>query len=342
MRIGRESVWGGLACVAMAVGASAQTVELRLVERQGQGYMPWLPQTPVLVDNQLNFAVQARVVGEPGLGIRSLTFNIVAPCEQDSWGTLARMLVSDINGTYLSNQNQGVSSAVSQGGLPSQFCGEALADPSAEGLINASGNGYTNNVSAQEIGMIRALAQGKQLLKAVDLDLDGIPDTSPLNGSGAQAPEGAAAALDPVVATSLFGAEGNWVDLYRFRYTKTGFGGCPAQVTFRVEPVGMPTLFRTMLRTQTEWTATPIPAAGVRGGSFSVFMCSGGSPCPADQDGSGVVDVNDVFQYVHDWFMGCSGAGGVGCGPRSADFDCNGLLTVEDLFAFIGRWFEGC
>jgi hypothetical protein len=345
MRPARELVWGGVLLMAMAAVAPAQSVELRIVERQGQGYMPWPPQ-PIsyLYDSELNFAVQARVVGSggAGVGIRSITFNIEAPCERDSWGTLITLATSNGDGTYTSNPNQGISSEVGRGGLASQFTFLAQSDPGANGLINASGPGHMNNVSSQDIGLVRAMAQGGPLLRAVDLDLDGIPDTSPLNGSGMVAPEGTTAALERGVGETYFGSDGNWVDVYRFRYTKMGFGTCPATTEFRVVPVGMPTLFAMVERVGGQWTARQIVATSVTEGRFTVLHCTEGHLCPADQDGSGHLDANDLFQFIADWFSGCTGAGGIWCSGRTADMDCNGVVTADDLFMFLEAWFTGC
>jgi hypothetical protein len=342
MRHGSGSTLGGLAGALLAAGAGAQTVEMRIVERQGQGYMPWPPQASALLDNQLNFAVQSRVVGGTGIGIRSLSFNVIAACERDSWGTLDRLLISGTDGSMVSNPNQGVSNVPGQGGLASQFGGLLQTRPGAIGWLNASGDGYVNNLSAQDIGGIRALAQGVALVRAVDLDRDGIPDTSSLNGMEVAVPDGATAALDREVAQTYFGADGNWVDVYRFRYTKTGFGGCPAKVEFGVEPVGAPTLFDTMQRVGGVWTAQSVAATGVHAGSVIVTHCTGGMFCVADHDGSGQLDANDLFMFINDWFEGCSGAGGFWCSTRSADVDCNGVLTSQDIFLYLELWFAGC
>lgn len=52
--------------------------------------------------------------------------------------------------------------------------------------------------------------------------------------------------------------------------------------------------------------------------------------CPADYDGSGVVEVADIFVYLEGWFAG------------DADFDEDGSTTVPDIFAFLEAWFAGC
>ncbi len=304
--------------------------------------MPWPPQSSIIYDNQLNFAVQSRVVGSGGRGIRSVSFNVVATCERDSWGTLNRLLISGADGMIVSNQNQGVSNVAGQGGLASQFCGLLQTTPGANGWLNASGDGYVNNPSAQDIGRVRALAEGVTLLRVVDLDRDGIPDTSPLNGMEMAVPEGSVAPLERDIGQTYFGADGNWVDVFRFRYTKTGFGGCPAAVEFSVQPVGMPTLFDTMQRVSGTWMARSVDAMAVRAGSVVVPLCSGGVACKADHDGNGSIDANDIFLFINDWFEGCAGAGGFWCSTRTADLNCNGLLTADDIFIYLERWFAGC
>lgn len=54
-------------------------------------------------------------------------------------------------------------------------------------------------------------------------------------------------------------------------------------------------------------------------------------PCPADFDGSGGLEVLDIFGFLNAWLSG---------DPR-ADFNGGGL-AVQDIFDFINRWFSGC
>lgn len=56
------------------------------------------------------------------------------------------------------------------------------------------------------------------------------------------------------------------------------------------------------------------------------------SRCAADFDGSGTVQVADVFAFVNAWFAG----------DVRADADGNGTLAVADIFAFLSAWFGGC
>jgi hypothetical protein len=52
--------------------------------------------------------------------------------------------------------------------------------------------------------------------------------------------------------------------------------------------------------------------------------------CPADRDGSGVLEVTDIFAFLVDWFA------------DGADFDGDGGTGVNDIFAFLAAWFAGC
>ena len=331
---------GTLVVALGAPGAMGQSVQMRLVERRGQvAIVPG--STSVLTDNILDYSVQARVVGGAlGQGIRSLAFDVVAPCERDVWGTLTRERISNADGTY--SILLAVNNTVGFGGLSAPYCSQASIDPNANGMVNATGGGHTNNVNAQDIGSVRALTQGAWMLKVVDMDGNGVPDTSPFNAAGS-APEGAVAPLDAAVGETFFGADGLWVDVYRFRYTRLfGEWRCPYVLEFQIVPIGTPTLFSQMQKIGGAWEAVGTPATGISVTGVTIGVCLGGTICKADHDVSGVLDIEDVFVFVSDWFGGCIDATQAGCGARTADFNCDGVLTVTDIFDFLTRWFQGC
>jgi len=67
-------------------------------------------------------------------------------------------------------------------------------------------------------------------------------------------------------------------------------------------------------------------------GASSVGIARWGSPaCRADYNNSSSVTVQDIFDFLGDWFTGS---------PR-ADFNGGGL-SVQDIFDFLGAWFGGC
>ncbi len=56
------------------------------------------------------------------------------------------------------------------------------------------------------------------------------------------------------------------------------------------------------------------------------------TPCDADANRDGNVNVPDIFAFLSLWFAS----------DPLADFDGNGALGVPDIFAFLSAWFAGC
>ena len=54
--------------------------------------------------------------------------------------------------------------------------------------------------------------------------------------------------------------------------------------------------------------------------------------CPADYNGDGLLNVQDIFDFLAGWFSN---------DPR-ADFNGVGGLGVQDIFDFLAAWFAGC
>ncbi len=54
--------------------------------------------------------------------------------------------------------------------------------------------------------------------------------------------------------------------------------------------------------------------------------------CPADFNGVGGLNVQDIFDYLAAWFAGAP----------AADFNHVGGLNVQDIFDFLAAWFAGC
>ncbi|HMN42728.1 MAG TPA: hypothetical protein PKE29_17950 [Phycisphaerales bacterium] len=204
------------AASAVAVsGASftqARVVEFRIVERTGQTVAN--PADPVL-----DFAVQARVIGGTLAGFSIETLTILG--EPDSYGTLARGIISELDGTYSSAI--GVSATVGRAGLARQFTYVAGINSSFNGLINTSGGTFSNGPN-QEIGIISASAAGSALLgtPGIDDDGDGNPDGWSGNGLPAPPTNGTLVPIPTAIAQEYF-ASGQFIDVYRFRYTVANF-----------------------------------------------------------------------------------------------------------------------
>jgi hypothetical protein len=68
-------------------------------------------------------------------------------------------------------------------------------------------------------------------------------------------------------------------------------------------------------------------------GEFDGTIIGGAvSVCPPDFNGSGAVNVQDIFDFLAAWFAA----------SPSADFNGQNGLTVQDIFDFLAAWFVGC
>ncbi len=54
------------------------------------------------------------------------------------------------------------------------------------------------------------------------------------------------------------------------------------------------------------------------------------SSCPGDWNADGTLSVQDIFDYLNEWFAGGGNQGGTG------------QTTVQDIFDFLNGWFSGC
>ncbi|HMN40775.1 MAG TPA: CRTAC1 family protein [Phycisphaerales bacterium] len=54
------------------------------------------------------------------------------------------------------------------------------------------------------------------------------------------------------------------------------------------------------------------------------------SPCPGDWNAGGELNVQDIFDFLNDWFAG------------GGDFDASGTSSIQDIFDFLNAWFAGC
>jgi hypothetical protein len=202
-----------LSLAAVAGTASGQTVQFRIIERTGQSVAN--PADPLL-----ELAVQAKVTN--GL-LGGFNFDIHT-ADSQSGGTLQQALICNLDHTYYSGAPWTSNSIVGRGGVAATYSYLAGIDSSRNGLINTSGGTFTANPLENEIGYIAGLARGGALLGTPNLDSDGDgnPDTSAFNGSGMTLPNGSTAAVDPSLQGPYF-ADGQFIDVYRFRYTVTNF-----------------------------------------------------------------------------------------------------------------------
>ncbi|HMN42614.1 MAG TPA: GC-type dockerin domain-anchored protein [Phycisphaerales bacterium] len=199
------------------------------------------------------------------------------------------------------------------------------------------------------------------------------PDTwnaaHPWNSSLGPAPVPAAgdtAPVDPAVGPTYFGQGGQWIDLYRFRYTLTdltvrpitftlarpvasighqfvfsngswALQGAPATVS--VQPLGLNAGASGACCNGSSCLITGEPACAAISGQFNPAQtCVTGSPnnyvvcCSANFDRINGLGVPDIFAWINAFLAG---------DPR-ADADHNGTLELIDIFTFLNTWFAGC
>jgi hypothetical protein len=93
-----------------------------------------------------------------------------------------------------------------------------------DGVINTNQGTFTNTVGNQEIGLVTGAALGLPLLQAPgsDPNQENNPATWTGYGLGNTPAEGATAPMDPAIGGTYF-AMGQFVDVFRFRYTGSNF-----------------------------------------------------------------------------------------------------------------------
>jgi hypothetical protein len=266
--------WGGSA----AVGAI--TTEFRIVERTGQ-----TEANPA--DGVLNFAVQARVTSPGSLvGLATFSYSLTINGEPESFGTLSRDRTTSIDFTYF-NGIAGPASGTSSG-IPQHYGFYAGINPSFNGLINSSAATWTQSPASQDIGLILGSCTGQNLLNTPGVDTlgNGYPDTYPGTGSNATLPQ-------PIMQ-QYFGA-GDFIDIFRFRYTITNFTPRVLDIRFGGDTAAQTPFVNTFTRLQTSnglWgpeflqpsNATPsiqnltvnvVPAPGIAAGALPALLAFG-------------------------------------------------------------------
>lgn len=212
-RIARRTVCSAIALIGGGQ-ALAQVVHVRIVEAKAL--------TAVTSTNPvLDLAVQAKVDGGAGLG--AFGFSLVIPGEGDDKGTWGwdRIMSTGGLGTYYTGSPQSMQRAnVDQAGVARQYGFLTGVSELFNGVPNAAVSQYQNTATNQELFAIHGAAMGQQLLTTPGVDdaQNGWPST----WTGGVPANGAVAPLDAAVGASYF-ASGQFVDLFRCRFTVSGF-----------------------------------------------------------------------------------------------------------------------
>jgi hypothetical protein len=332
------------ALIALAGIARGQTVEFRIVERNAanQGIINAAPPamgTPLdSVNTRGNYAVQARVnPGTNGVALGSYSFDIVIPGEPDANGTLVRLRIT-VFGYYYTGPavaDSRTGSSGYMGGTPGQYsylegcCGFT-------GSINTSFGTFTNNPAQQEIGLVLGSATDGALLNTPGIDPDGwnSPATWSGYGLGGAPNNGATASLDPTIGATYF-AEGQFIDVYRFRYTVSNL--VSRTFTITLANVGAQ-VFNQFVYNNGAWgpqTVTVDPASVTITGLQVPVSPDPGTCCAGDG--------GCQFVFPADCSAGSTWTRGVTCMPNTCPLPgvccgSSGVCTFTLLASCAGSW----
>jgi hypothetical protein len=228
-----------LAAAALTAAAGAQTVEFRIVEEALSGDASTVIAAPPSQGTTLgvsnlagNYAVQARVTAGPGgVALGGFDFDIVILNEADANGQLVKMRISNPDGSYFTG-SPALNAAVGTGGLARTYTYLAGINAAFNGQINTSLGTFSNNPAQQEIGLITASASGSALLGVPNMDPSGEGNVGTWSGYGLGATPlgGATASIDPTLGPTYF-AQGQFIDINRFRYTISDTTGRTLNIT---------------------------------------------------------------------------------------------------------------
>lgn len=178
------------------------TVEFRIREMEGRCSLS--PSG----GSSLDLTVEARVVGVANRGIGDWSFDIQLQGERKdaAQGTLSRLRINNGDGSYYTGSPTTSTTGGGIAGIATQYRYLVGLNGAFNGVINTSSGTFVSGPD-QSIGLATGSARGANLANAGVLVDDG-------SGNLQIAPaETVRKALE-----SHFGANGHWVELYRFRY----------------------------------------------------------------------------------------------------------------------------
>lgn len=260
-------VLSAMAVAALAGSAFAQngTVEYRIRELNGQTAVDATQPAPNS-DNVLDFVVEARVTGAANRGLGDWGFNVRIQGEPEANGALARLRTSQADGTYFTGAPTTSITGAGLAGIAAQYRFLVGLNAAFNGVINTNSGAFTNGPD-QEIGLVTGSARGAALGNT-GIIVDPLGDGNFVPATGADF---------NTALNTWFGANDNFVQLYRFRYTVSNLTARTLQ--FRLENV-LGLTFNSLVQAGSDWSAaTTGGTATTSGGTLDVRV--GIIPAPA-------------------------------------------------------------
>lgn len=229
---------GCLCVVGLCTGsATAQArFEYQIVERTGQTLVD-------PTDNVLDFAVRVRVTNSSTAMYAGGGLMIQMPGESQASGMLARGIISNTDGTYSSAL--GVSAPGTLSGVAASYRYLIGLNSAFNGGINANVGPALHNPAIQDIVGISPFPGGDGLVNTPGLFTFDPNTGEPIAPAGNTVPQ--------AIGNQYFGARGNWIDIYRFRYTVTNF--TPRTVPVNPLPDGNGKWFSQLSLVESIWGA---------------------------------------------------------------------------------------
>lgn len=225
-----------LSAGSYAAHAQNGTVEYRIREITGQTIAgPG--------DAVLNFTIEGRVVGatDRGLGDWYLDVRFIGEAEGSTNGTLARLRISNSDGAYFTGAPTTSSTGGGLLGMATQYRYIVGLNANSNGVINSNVGTFTNGPD-QEIGFIRGSARGATLANTgIIVDPIGDGNFVPVTGTAFT-----------TALNTWFGANGNWIELYRFRYNVANLTPRALSITLE-NPLGL--TFANLVAAGSDWSA---------------------------------------------------------------------------------------
>lgn len=221
-------------CVCAAWAGAQVRFEYQVVERTGQTVVD-------ANDNVLDFAVRVRVTNSATAMYAGGGLIVRMPGEAESGGTLARGIISNTDGTY--SNAIGVFAPGTASGVAASYRYLVGINSAFNGGINANVGPVLHNPAIQDIVGIAPSPGGDSFVNTPGLfTFD--PDTGEAIGPAGNM-------VPTAIGDAYFGARGNWIDIYRFRYTVTDF--TPRVVPVNAVPDGNGKWFDTITQTDGTW-----------------------------------------------------------------------------------------